>query len=125
MIDILCLGRPPSPTEVLFFHRPSGTLILTDLAFNMVRFPRPFDRVFWRLSGIPAGFGPGRTTEQLLLRDRGAARRVLERALEWPIGRIVVAHGEAIDEAPKARLQAAFRATLGELSPGSRGAGPG
>ena len=102
------LGPVRGVSEVLFFHPPSGALILTDLAFNMQRYPRRGDRVFWRMSGIPAGFGPGRTTRTLLLRDRAEAERALRRALEWPIRRVVVAHGDILEEDAPAALRRAF-----------------
>ena len=107
-LDYTVLGPVRGLSEVLLFHSPTGTLILTDLAFNMTRYPRRRDRLAWRASGIPAGFGPGRTSRSLLLRDRQLARRCLARALEWPIQRIVVAHGEVVDRDAAGRLRSAF-----------------
>ncbi len=113
-LEYRILGPAHGPSELLLFHSTSGTLILTDLAFNMVRYPRAVDRLFWRASGIPAGFGPGRTTRSLLLRDREPASRCLSQALEWPIRRIVVAHGEAIESAAISSLRTAFADYLPE-----------
>lgn len=112
-IDYEVLGPVRGVSEVLIFHKSSGTLILTDLAFNMLRYPRLLDRIVWRLSGIPSGFGPGRTSRSLLLSDRVMASRSLRRALEWPISRVVVAHGEVISYDAKSQLARAFRRYLG------------
>ncbi|MCG8591652.1 MAG: DUF4336 domain-containing protein [Proteobacteria bacterium] len=109
------LGPVNGVSEVLFFHVPTATLVLTDLAFNMERYPRAVDRLFWRFSGIPSGFGPGRTTRSLMLRDRAAAVRALSNALAWPIEQIVVAHGDVVCDQAHSRLRAAFRSSLGEL----------
>lgn len=108
VLDHAVLGPVRGLSEVLFFHVPSGTLILTDLAFNMVRYPRPLDRLVWRLSGVPRGLGPGRTSRSFLLRDRTVAARALRRAVRWPIERIVVAHGEVVEEDAPARFRRAF-----------------
>jgi hypothetical protein len=102
------LGPVRGLSEVLLFHRSSGTLFVTDLAFNVQQYPRHFDRLFWRCSGIPAHFGPGRTSRSLLLRDRDVASRCLSRAARWPIRRIVVAHGDAIERDAAARFRQAF-----------------
>jgi hypothetical protein len=93
---ILDNGRGVS--EVAFFHRESATLVLTDLAFHMVRFGSAFDRVAWRLSGVPAGFGPSRTARLLLLQDPKPVAPFLRRVLAWPFRRVLVAHGDALEE---------------------------
>jgi len=111
-LEVVVLGPVRGVSELLLFHGASGSLLLTDLAFHMRRYPRAFDRWLWRASGIPAGFGPGRTTRALLLRDRDAAARALHRALEWPIRRIVVAHGDAIEHDARRRLHEAFAGWL-------------
>lgn len=107
-LEFSTLGPVRGLCEVVFFHLASGTLILTDLAFNMTRFARAFDRIVWRMSGLPAGFGPGRTSRLLLLRDHAEASRCLSGVSEWPIERIVVAHGEAIEINAKAEFSRAF-----------------
>jgi len=111
-IEIAVLGPVRGVSEVVLFHCPTGTLLLTDLAFNMQRFERRFDRIAWRLSGVPAGFGPSRTARLLLLRDRAAAARCLDRVAEWPIQQIVVAHGDVIARDAKAAFHGAFAAYL-------------
>lgn len=107
-VECVVLAASETVSEVLLFHRPSGTLILTDLAFNLIRHERTLDRYIWRFSGIPAGFGPGRTSRTLLLVDHAAAKSALRAALAWPIQRIVVAHGEAITDNAAARFRDAF-----------------
>ncbi len=97
-VDRAVLRATDEVSEVALFHRASATLVLTDLAFNMVRFDRTFDRIAWRLNGVPNGFGHSRTARMLLLRDRGAARHFLEEILEWPIRRILVGHGDPVSD---------------------------
>ena len=107
-LEHVVLGPVRGLSEVLFFHSSSRTLILTDLAFNMTRYPRALDRLFWRLSGVPALFGPGRIARSLLLSDREAARRCIARAAEWPFRRIVVAHGDAVEQDATRQFHRAF-----------------
>jgi hypothetical protein len=107
-LEYVVIGPVRGLSEALMFHVPTGTLIVTDIAFNMLRYPRTLDRIVWRLSGIPAEFGPGRTSRSLLLRDRAAASRSLAQVLEWPIDRIVVAHGEVVEHDAKTRFRSAF-----------------
>ncbi len=107
-LDYAVLGPVRGVCEVVFFHLPTGTLILTDLAFNMTRFARAFERMAWRLSGVPTHFGPSRTARLLLLRDHAAAARCLSRVSEWPIQRIVVAHGDVVEQNARAEFLKAF-----------------
>ena len=111
-LEYVAIGPMRGLSEVILFHVSTGSLVLTDLAFNMTRYPRALDRFIWRLSGIPARFGPGRTSRFLLLRDRAAASRGLSRAMQWPINRIVVAHGDVVDDDPVSQLRRAFSGYL-------------
>ncbi len=111
-LDLAALGPVRGLCEVVFFHLPSGALILTDLAFNLTRFDRHLDRAAWRAAGIPNGFGPGRTSRSLLLRDRVEASRCLSRVSEWPIRQIVVAHGDVVEHDAKGKFLKVFSAYL-------------
>jgi hypothetical protein len=73
------LGPQHGLSEVLFFHAASRTLILTDVASNLVDLPG-YERLLARVSGMPAGFGPSRNARQLLLRDRESARAAFDSA---------------------------------------------
>ena len=97
VVEHAILGPTRGVSEVAVFHRESATLILTDLAFHMVRLARRFDRIAWWLSGVPSGFGPSRTARMLLLRDRALAAAFLRRLLAWPFRRVLVAHGESLE----------------------------
>lgn len=101
-------------SEVLFFHPPSRTLILTDLAFNLTRLPRAYDRVAWRMFGVPKGFGVSRNARAFLLADEAHAKAVLRAAWSWPFDRIVVAHGDVIESEARATFKSAFAKYLGE-----------
>ena len=99
----------PTIDETWFFHRPSGTLIDTDLMHNMHEEPRWYPRMAWRALGM------GRRPR------RGRARRGARgQRPEDPHPRCV---------APLAGLKASpevgWIATRGELAPGDRPNGCG
>lgn len=112
VVDHLVLGPVHGVAEVALFHRPSATLILTDLAFHLRTFGSSFERLAWRLSGVPAGFGPSRTARMLLLGDRAIAEPFLHRVLEWPFARVLVAHGDPLTSDAHAVFRRAFAAAL-------------
>jgi hypothetical protein len=82
-------------TEIVFFHRTSGTVLFADLIQN---FPRDWF-TGWR--GVLARFGgivaphPGTPIDwRATFLNRQAARAALRRVLTWPIERVVIAHGD-------------------------------
>jgi hypothetical protein len=97
VIDQVLLRGLPFANEIVFFHRPSATLIATDLAFNVGTKSPPLTRFVFRLGGAFGRLAPT-LLERLLVRDRSAFRRSLERVLEWPFDRVVVAHGEVSEK---------------------------
>lgn len=96
-LSFVVLGPHRGISEVLFFHPASRTLILTDLASNLVAMPRAYERVACRLSGMPFGFGPSRNARRLLLRDEPRVRQTLRTVVQWPFERIVMAHGAIVE----------------------------
>jgi hypothetical protein len=100
-------------SEVVLFHRPSATLVLTDLGFNMRRFASAYDRLGWRLFGIPVGFGASRTARLTLFSERPAATTALRRVASWPFERILVAHGDAVERDARGEFERAYARWLG------------
>ena len=95
-VDQVLIAGFPLANEVVFFHRPSATLVATDLAFNVGASSPLLTRLVFRLTGAYGRLAPT-LLERLFVRDRAAFRRSLERVLEWPFDRIVVAHGEVCE----------------------------
>lgn len=98
----------PGIAELALFHIASASLILTDLAFNMVRYPNRLQQLLWRANGVPADFGPSRTARLLLLRDRAAAAEFLAGVLAWPFTRVLMAHGDPLEHDAAATFRRAF-----------------
>ncbi|MFK7992371.1 MAG: hypothetical protein AB8I08_40495 [Sandaracinaceae bacterium] len=91
----------PFLDETWFLHRPSRTLIDTDLMHNTHEDPSWIARSGWKMMGAWKRFGPSRL-ERLLVKDRAALAECVETALTWEFDRVIVAHGEVL-EVPDAR----------------------
>jgi hypothetical protein len=107
LLDQVLVEGFPLVNEVVFFHRPSRTLVTSDLAFNVGPTSPFLMRAAFRLWGA---YGRLSTTvfERVLIRDRAACRRSLERILAWPIERVIVAHGEIVEGDGRAALARAY-----------------
>ena len=112
VVEPLVFGPIGTFSEVVILHRPSGTLVFTDLAFNMRRHPNGFDRIGWRLFGVPPRFGTSRTARFTLLRNARAARPYLARIAEKDFRRILVAHGDPVENDAPSEFHRAFRKYL-------------
>lgn len=95
-VDQVVVQGIPMTREVVFFHRPSATLILTDLAFNIGDSSPRMTRAAFRMAGSYGRLAPT-AFERLLVRDRDAFRASMERVLDWPFGRVVVTHGNVCE----------------------------
>ena len=98
---------------MVFFHRPSATLIASDLAFHIGASSPALTRLVFRLGGAYEKLAPT-LLERMLVRDREAFRRSLERILEWPFDRVVVAHGEVLEKGGREALARGYHWLLGD-----------
>ena len=95
-IDQLVFRALPVLNDVLFSHRRSRTLIVTDLVFNLLHTDSFAARLVFSLDGAYGRFGPSRLW-RLLTRDRAAARAAVDRILSWDFDRVVMAHGDVLE----------------------------
>lgn len=102
-------------TEADFFHRPSRTLILTDLIenFELSRVRSFWLRLLLRLGGVADPDGKAPFDMQLSFRhQRDAVRAAVHRMMAWQPERIVVAHGRCYLHEAQSELRRAFRWVL-------------
>lgn len=96
-------------TEVIFFHRPSATVLVTDLVQQIPQgwyhgwraLVARMDRMTGPAPAVPHKF-------RLAFTDRGAARAALEAVLDFPAERLVMAHGPALSSGGREALGQAF-----------------
>ena len=97
----------PRIGEVLLHHRPSGTLIATDLLFNI---RTPANRRTAMVLAVAGTRGRlARSREWLfLVKDKAAFNASLDRILDLPFDRVVMAHGETVESGGRAELARVF-----------------
>ncbi|HWA60357.1 MAG TPA: hypothetical protein VG939_03235, partial [Caulobacteraceae bacterium] len=100
--------------EICFFHRPSRTLVLTDLIENFEAC-RVCARWRWvvKLAGAadPHGSAP-HDMRASFARRRGPLRAAVQRMIGWSPERVILAHGRWYDRDGTRELQRAFRWAL-------------
>jgi hypothetical protein len=96
-------------TEVVFFHRPSGTVLVTDLIQHFA--PGAFSgwrALVARLDLMTAAEPQTPRKFRAAFVDRRSARAALARILAWPAERVVMAHAEPVAADGRAFLTRAF-----------------
>jgi hypothetical protein len=112
-IDQVLMNGFPLANEVVFFHRPSGTMIATDLVFNIQSSSPPSTRFLIRLIGAYGRLAPT-LLERLFVNDRAGFRDSLKRILDWPFTRVVVSHGEVSETGGREELIRGYSWILGK-----------
>lgn len=82
--------------EWVFFHRPSASVIVTDLAFHVHHTEHAYTRWMLWLVGVWGKLAQSRLW-RIFVTDRHAAARSVQRVMAWPGKRLVMAHGEVIE----------------------------
>lgn len=100
--------------EVAFFHRPTRSLILTDLIENFTDASAAnWVLKFWMKLVFRMWNNPKSAPEyQLGWRNKSLAREMLEKVLQWDFERIILTHGEVITEDARATARRAWRSVL-------------
>ncbi|OYY89552.1 MAG: hypothetical protein B7Y45_11950 [Sphingomonas sp. 28-66-16] len=98
--------------ETIFFHRPSGTLIVSDLIqnFEAGRIRNPLIRAVMHAGGATGPGGKASIDIRFAARrHRERVREALAQMLDWAPGRIILSHGKGYDAAIADQLRCAFR----------------
>ena len=94
--------------EIVFLHRASGTLILTDLCEEGSDEWPFWSRLAARIGGIYEKHGPPRDMKWSLRRDLPALSRAVERILSWDFDRMILSHGRLVESGARNRFERAF-----------------
>lgn len=114
-IEFVVIDGAPKLREVAFFHRASGSLLVTDLLFNVTEPANVATGLVLRLMGTYRRLAVSRLS-RLYTRDKKAQRPTLEALLAWPFVRIIPAHGTVYEgAAPLPDARTAARAAFGRL----------
>mmetsp|Transcript_40776 Transcript_40776/g.68314 ORF Transcript_40776/g.68314 Transcript_40776/m.68314 type:complete len:316 (+) Transcript_40776:314-1261(+) len=112
--------KQPFFNEVVFFHAPSGSLIVTDLWWNWPSKKVPRQTWLWK-QGMDLVFLPFYRNLMVPANQKAAFHAAVDRVLTWPFRRIVPCHGVVTPDAPdqSERSHALFRNHLLEGIPSS------
>lgn len=94
--------------EVVLFHRPSRTLVVTDLCFNIHHSRSVSARLFFRANGMWKRFGPSRLIRHLAVSDRAGLASSINQIMRWEFERVVPGHGQVVEQGGRAALHRAW-----------------
>jgi hypothetical protein len=94
--------------EHVFLDERSGTLIVTDLVFNVHAVRDLGMKTFLRAVGAWNKTAQSRMWRYLFARDVGAGARSARDILAWDFDRVVVAHGDVVTTDAKSHLSTAL-----------------
>ncbi|NTX11502.1 DUF4336 domain-containing protein [Myxococcus sp. CA051A] len=112
VIDQVQVKGMPKLDEFVFFHRPTGTVLLTDLAFNFHQTGSWLTRTYLKLCGAWQRLAPTFITKAVV-KDRVAVKASLERVLAWDVKQVVVCHGDVQETGAREALREAFHRLAG------------
>lgn len=104
---LLVTGCAPRLAETLFLHRPSRTLIVTDLVFHFRHTDSWVTRTYLRLMGAWDRMGTTAITRSTFS-DRAGLRRELDQVLAWDFDRVCVCHGQELETGGKDAFREAY-----------------
>ena len=83
--------------ETVLFHRPSRTLVTSDLLYNYQAEHGPGEKAFFRLMGC---YGAPKVVfyHRFAIRDRAAIEDLVAQVRAWAPRRIVMSHGRIVED---------------------------
>jgi glyoxylase-like metal-dependent hydrolase (beta-lactamase superfamily II) len=97
--------------EIVFFHRASRTLILTDTAFHFNESFPLTTQLTMRLIGGYKKLEPS-ILEKLATREKAKVKNSIQKVLEWDFERVIVAHGSILENEAKDKLKKGYEWAL-------------
>ncbi|MEM9451863.1 MAG: DUF4336 domain-containing protein [Cyanobacteria bacterium P01_E01_bin.6] len=108
---ILPLGIKPAQ-ETVFYHRPSRTLIITDIAFNFDPTSSLETRLAARVLGTYNTLRPSRL-EKWGTRDKATVETSVQQVLSWDFDRVIPGHGAILETGGKDQFKSGYEWFLG------------
>ena len=97
-LDQVLFSGNPAFREAVFFHRPSASVIFTDLMQNLdTANAGLFARLYARLDGVASPDGGVPRLYKLFSTRKDADREALEKIKEWKPRNVLFCHGQPID----------------------------
>jgi Domain of unknown function (DUF4336) len=106
-LELLLAHGIPKLEEFAFLHRPSRTLLLTDLAFNIHDSSSWLTRTYLKLCGAYGRLAPTWLLKTMV-KDRASLKAWRDRVLTWDFDRVVPCHGQVLERGGKEAMRDAF-----------------
>lgn len=106
-LELLTLQGAPMVDEVVAFHRPSATLIATDLLFNEHHPKGWLTPLVLRMTGAHKRLAQSRLL-RFVTKDKAAAGQSYRKLLQFPFTTLIIAHGDILTEDARPRTAAAL-----------------
>lgn len=107
-LDMLAVAGAPTVEEKVFLHKPTGSLLVTDLLFNITA-PRGFvTKLVLRGTGTCGHLAQSRLW-RFYGKDRAALSASGRALLGWRFDRLVPCHGEVLETGAHAAVEQALR----------------
>jgi hypothetical protein len=103
-IQVLGLRGTRWWNESVFWLEDACTLLCSDFVFNIREPANIWTRLLLTLVGAHATLAQSRAERWFLVKDREAFAGSIAQMLEWNIERIIMAHGEIVEEDARRRL---------------------
>jgi hypothetical protein len=110
VIDAVPIAGAPRISETVFCHRPSGTLLCTDLLFHIEAPRNAATRLVLRLVGAHGRLARSRLWT-LARKDRAAYDASVEQLLALPFDRLVPCHGSVVERGAHGAVSEALGVT--------------
>ncbi|MDH5559671.1 MAG: hypothetical protein OEY59_02300 [Deltaproteobacteria bacterium] len=95
-VQLFGLMGIPKIDEILFYHKSSGSLIVTDLIFNELNLTGPMNWFFYSLFGIWKRTATSRLFK-MCVSDKKAFKTSLESIFDLNIEQVILNHGNTLD----------------------------
>lgn len=107
-LEHLLIKGVPDVNECVFFHRASGSLVVTDLIFHLHTSHNFQTYLMYTMAGVYKKLAQSRLL-RLFTKDKAASRESILKLLQWDARRLLMAHGELFEGDVRGALQHALR----------------
>ena len=96
VLDQTLIEGAPGLSETVFFHRPTRSLLVSDLLFNIVHPANLMTKLILTMTGTRGRLAMSRLWRRYT-RNRRALKASVERVLSWDFERLLPAHGDILE----------------------------
>jgi hypothetical protein len=104
VLDAIHVQGAPKVHELVFLHKPSATLLVTDLIFHILRPHDLASALTLTLTGTRGKLAQSALWRFAFIKDRPAAGRSMRAILAMPFTRLLPCHGDPLDQDAHAQV---------------------